>query len=212
MKCIWLTRLVFISCSFRIFTSIPVRYCPVALKLCFHHSCLKTCSSALYLCPGESGVDWPLVLGSFSAVMLFLCSVVVVAAVVHRKGIHGSLLSRRFSDACPTAFSYLFVPLIPCFQSKSSSEGKEAKVWFCLSVCSVYNLDEFLRGHFDQNIYLFSATLNWGQRGKPKSIDRIVNGILFTRFRRDAKFWSRFHGKDNVVGMSHRSFYYSLGA
>lgn len=31
-------------------------------------------------------MDWPFVLGSFSAVMLFLCSVVVVAAVVHRKG------------------------------------------------------------------------------------------------------------------------------
>lgn len=33
-----------------------------------------------------SGVDWPLVLGSFAAVVLFLCSVAVVAVVVHRKG------------------------------------------------------------------------------------------------------------------------------
>lgn len=35
--------------------------------------------------PDVSGVDWPLVLGSFSAVVLFLCSVVLVAVVAHRK-------------------------------------------------------------------------------------------------------------------------------
>ncbi|XP_076026350.1 uncharacterized protein LOC143016103 [Genypterus blacodes] len=35
--------------------------------------------------PDQSGVDWPLVLGSFSAVVLFLCSVAVVAVVAHRK-------------------------------------------------------------------------------------------------------------------------------
>lgn len=73
----------------------PRQVCSVALKLRFHHGCLKAWLSALSLCAGESGVDWPLVLGSFSAVTLFLCSVVVVAAVVHRKGIHQSLLSRR---------------------------------------------------------------------------------------------------------------------
>ncbi|XP_053273793.1 uncharacterized protein LOC128433888 isoform X1 [Pleuronectes platessa] len=35
--------------------------------------------------PGLSAVDWPLVLGSFSAVVLFLCSVALVAVVAHRK-------------------------------------------------------------------------------------------------------------------------------
>ncbi|XP_035022374.2 uncharacterized protein LOC118115375 isoform X1 [Hippoglossus stenolepis] len=35
--------------------------------------------------PGLSGVDWPMVLGSFSAVVLFLCSVVLVVVVAHRK-------------------------------------------------------------------------------------------------------------------------------
>ncbi|XP_070684219.1 uncharacterized protein [Pempheris klunzingeri] len=35
--------------------------------------------------PDLSGVDWPLVLGSFSAVVLFLCSVALVAVVAHRK-------------------------------------------------------------------------------------------------------------------------------
>lgn len=34
-----------------------------------------------------SGVDWPLVLGSFSAVVLFICSVALVVVVAHRKGI-----------------------------------------------------------------------------------------------------------------------------
>lgn len=34
-----------------------------------------------------SGVDWPLVLGSFSAVVLFLFSVALVAVVARRKGI-----------------------------------------------------------------------------------------------------------------------------
>ncbi|XP_078136933.1 uncharacterized protein LOC144537242 isoform X1 [Sander vitreus] len=32
-----------------------------------------------------SGVDWPLVLGSFSAVVLFICSVALVLVVAHRK-------------------------------------------------------------------------------------------------------------------------------
>ncbi|XP_031141777.1 uncharacterized protein LOC116040500 isoform X2 [Sander lucioperca] len=32
-----------------------------------------------------SGVDWPLVLGSFSAVVLFICSVALVVVVAHRK-------------------------------------------------------------------------------------------------------------------------------
>lgn len=53
----------------------------------FHHGCLTTCLSACHLCADGSAVDWPLVLGSFSAAMLFLCSVLVVAMVVHRKGI-----------------------------------------------------------------------------------------------------------------------------
>ncbi|XP_022049530.2 uncharacterized protein LOC110950958 [Acanthochromis polyacanthus] len=35
--------------------------------------------------PDSSGVDWPLVLGSFSAVVLFLCSLALVVVVVHRK-------------------------------------------------------------------------------------------------------------------------------
>ncbi|XP_060940886.1 uncharacterized protein LOC133018522 [Limanda limanda] len=35
--------------------------------------------------PGVSAVDWPLVLGSFSAVVLFLCSVALVVVVAHRK-------------------------------------------------------------------------------------------------------------------------------
>lgn len=35
--------------------------------------------------PDLSGVDWPLVLGSFSAVVLFLCSVALVVVVAHRK-------------------------------------------------------------------------------------------------------------------------------
>lgn len=49
-----------------------------------------------------SGVDWPLILGSFSAVVLFLCSVALVAVVAHRKGISHMnlfllLLSHRYS-------------------------------------------------------------------------------------------------------------------
>ncbi|XP_071359394.1 uncharacterized protein [Trachinotus anak] len=35
--------------------------------------------------PPSSGVDWPLVLGSFSAVVLLLCSVALVVVVAHRK-------------------------------------------------------------------------------------------------------------------------------
>nr|XP_020502029.1 uncharacterized protein LOC109993432 [Labrus bergylta] len=35
--------------------------------------------------PSSSGVDWPLVLGSFSAVVLFLCSLALVVVVAHRK-------------------------------------------------------------------------------------------------------------------------------
>ncbi|XP_040001007.1 uncharacterized protein LOC120799742 [Xiphias gladius] len=35
--------------------------------------------------PSSSGVDWLLVLGSFSAVVLFLCSVALVVVVAHRK-------------------------------------------------------------------------------------------------------------------------------
>jgi len=33
-----------------------------------------------------SGVDWPLVLGSFATVVLFLCSVALVVVVARRKG------------------------------------------------------------------------------------------------------------------------------
>lgn len=54
----------------------------------FHpHSPLCILNNASVMSADGSGVDWPLVLGSFSAVVLFLCSVVVVAVVVHRKGI-----------------------------------------------------------------------------------------------------------------------------
>lgn len=44
-------------------------------------------NNASVISADESGVDWPLVVGSFSAGVLFLCSVVVVAVVAHRKGI-----------------------------------------------------------------------------------------------------------------------------
>lgn len=55
-----------------------------------------------------SGVDWPLVLGSFSAAVLFLCSVALVVMVARRKGIsqvyHESLLSHRYLYAFMIAF------------------------------------------------------------------------------------------------------------
>ncbi|XP_056892377.1 uncharacterized protein LOC130527699 isoform X1 [Takifugu flavidus] len=46
-----------------------------------------------------SAVDWPLVLGSFSAVMLFLCSVLVVATVVHRKAKAAAKEKKQRQDA-----------------------------------------------------------------------------------------------------------------
>lgn len=48
---------------------------------------LTVCDSdTTVMCADGFGVDWPLVLGSLSAVLLFLCSVVIVAVVVQRKG------------------------------------------------------------------------------------------------------------------------------
>lgn len=81
----------------------------------------------------DTGVDWPLVLGSFSAVVLFLCSVVLVVVVAHRKGIshmHKSLLFHQCIFFLLPLSS--LVKLISLFASllysKSSSREKEEKV------------------------------------------------------------------------------------
>ncbi|XP_035516374.1 uncharacterized protein LOC118327202 isoform X1 [Morone saxatilis] len=79
--------------------SVPVQDTPMALYQCQYSVLLgrKWSNSERSLplavtrgipppsSPGVSGVDWPLVLGSFSTVVLFLCSVAVIAVVAHRK-------------------------------------------------------------------------------------------------------------------------------
>lgn len=81
-----------ISMCFQGFPPGPPQVLSGSVRAWFPHGCLTTCLSACHLCADESAVDWPLVLGSFSAVMLFLCLVLVVATVVHRKGISASRL------------------------------------------------------------------------------------------------------------------------
>lgn len=56
-----------------------------------------------------SGIDWPLVLGSCSAVVLLLCSVAVVAVVAHRKGI---FTHESFSAS---AFFLIHLDCLDCF-------------------------------------------------------------------------------------------------
>ncbi|XP_047432545.1 uncharacterized protein LOC125000860 isoform X2 [Mugil cephalus] len=78
---------------------VPVQDTPVALYQCQYSILLAgkwsnsersialavTRGSIYPLSTDSSHVDWPLVLGSFSAVVLFLCSLIVVAVVGHKK-------------------------------------------------------------------------------------------------------------------------------
>ncbi|XP_034398609.1 uncharacterized protein LOC117737007 isoform X2 [Cyclopterus lumpus] len=70
---------------------VPVQDTPVALYQCQYDVLLggkwskSERSFPLAVTRDLSGVDWPLVLGSFSAAVLFLCSVALVVVVVHRK-------------------------------------------------------------------------------------------------------------------------------
>ncbi|KAM7009450.1 uncharacterized protein LKV04_001417 isoform 2-T2 [Tautogolabrus adspersus] len=75
---------------------VPVQDTPLALYQCQYSVLLgKTWSNSersLSLAvsrglppPSSSGVDWPLILGCFSAVVLFLCSLALVVIVAHRK-------------------------------------------------------------------------------------------------------------------------------
>lgn len=79
--------------------SVPVQDTPVARYQCDYRVLLERewsnseRSPALLVSQGSSstpttvssGVDWPLVLGSLSAVVLFLCSMVLITVVLHRK-------------------------------------------------------------------------------------------------------------------------------
>lgn len=54
---------------------------------------LNTPGDACVSCADVQHLDWPLLVGSLSAVLLFLCSVVLVVVLTHRKGIsHMNLL------------------------------------------------------------------------------------------------------------------------
>ncbi|XP_041789605.1 uncharacterized protein LOC121604217 isoform X2 [Chelmon rostratus] len=78
---------------------VPVQDAPLALYQCQYSVLLERKwgnserslplavikGTSLPSSPDASGVDWPLVLGSFSAVVLFLCSVALIAVVAHRK-------------------------------------------------------------------------------------------------------------------------------
>ncbi|KAK9540041.1 hypothetical protein VZT92_002515 [Zoarces viviparus] len=78
---------------------VPVQDTPVALYQCQYdvllggkwskseHSLPLAVTRGIHpsSSPDLSGVDWPLVLGSFSAVVLFLCSVALVVVLAHRK-------------------------------------------------------------------------------------------------------------------------------
>ncbi|XP_044044938.1 uncharacterized protein LOC122872903 isoform X4 [Siniperca chuatsi] len=78
---------------------VPVQDTPVALYQCQYSVLLGrkwsnsehslplavTRGSVPPSSPDLSGVDWPLILGSFSSAVLFLCSVALVVVVAHRK-------------------------------------------------------------------------------------------------------------------------------
>lgn len=82
-----------------------------------------------------SGVDWPLVLGSFSAVVLFLFSVALVAVVARRKGIsYESLLPHWHTVLIVfTCEMFNFLSFFSCDPSlKVKAAAEEKKKRYCL--------------------------------------------------------------------------------
>lgn len=78
----------------------------------------------------KPNVDWPLILGSLSAVVLFLTSVIVIAVVLHRKGILpedlSSLTERDNHHNLLFNVKKVISCSLPHFSfSKSNSQGEE---------------------------------------------------------------------------------------
>lgn len=104
----------------------------------------------------DSGIDWPLVLGSFSAGVLFLTSVIVVAVVVHRRGTSLVILRQKkhisfvmVSCLCQMC-NFLFL-LFVIFQVKAAAKEKKRR----------YRLSTFHYYHYD---YYYQELNDWSWR------------------------------------------------
>lgn len=90
-----------------------------------------------------SAVDWPLVLGSLSAVVLFLCSVILVAVVAHRKGISDVKLHDltgiltlfiNISFVCVKSYFLSFFSFHPLLKLKQQPRKRRRGIVFLLLI------------------------------------------------------------------------------